>query len=137
MGKKTEHRKGNKESASDNMVMQLWSNIVRSGGKCEYPNCTVNYTRLQAHHFFTRAYDSIRYDPENGICLCPTHHSLGRESAHHDPLFWQVLLDAGVRDEAWLANLVRKRNHKAKRNQEFKNYWYKVLSHWGVPYAVH
>ena len=130
MAKKS--KKEGKTSASDNMVMQLWSNIVRerAGFKCEYPGCKVNYTRVNAHHFFSRVLHSIRYNPHNGICLCHVHHTHGPDAAHSDPFFGDKIV-ALVRDEAWLADLIRERNHKVKNNQEYKNTWYQKLLNWG------
>lgn len=119
-------------SASDNMVMQLWSNIVRerAGFKCEYPGCKVHYTRVNAHHFFSRVLYAVRYDPLNGISLCHVHHAHGVDAAHSDPFFGNKIIESGVRDEAWLAELVRAKNKKVKNNQEFKNNWYEILSNW-------
>lgn len=45
----------------------LWSKIIRSIGYCE--RCKKK-TNLNAHHIVGRAGIALRYDLENGVCLC-------------------------------------------------------------------
>ena len=42
---------------------------------------------VNAHHIFGRVNRSVRWDLDNGICLCPLHHTLGTFSAHQNPEF--------------------------------------------------
>lgn len=95
--------------------MALWQEIVKlkAGNICEYPNCNKT-TYLNSHHFFSRSNTSIRYDIDNGICLCSGHHSLNDDSAHKSPLFKDVLLESGVRDNKWLQRLTMKSNNSSK-----------------------
>ena len=44
-----------------------WSLKVREFGMCE--NCHKT-TRLNAHHFYSRSIRSVRWDKDNGFCLC-------------------------------------------------------------------
>mgnify|MGYP003762010899 CR=1 FL=1 len=61
----------------------LWSDKVKEGGKCDY--CGKN-TYLNAHHIFSRSNYSVRWDLDNGICLCSGHHTLNSSfSAHKTP----------------------------------------------------
>jgi hypothetical protein len=66
----------------------LWSKIVKSDGKCElagvdgYGPCA---GPLNAHHIFGRRNFSVRWDLDNGICLCVSHHHFGRFSAEGSP----------------------------------------------------
>jgi len=63
------------------MADKLWSEIVRSAGKCRICGST---ERLQAAHGFSRRYLGTRHDLRNGWCLCSGCHMA---STHH-PLMW-------------------------------------------------
>lgn len=68
-----------------------WTKAVkqRAGFKCEYCGKTEN---LNAHHIFSRSNHSVRWDIDNGVCLCVSHHVFNSQfSAHKTPLefiFW-------------------------------------------------
>ena len=64
---------------------KLWAEIVkqRAGYKCEYCRKT---TYLNTHHIFSRSNLSVRWDLDNGICLCSGHHTLSNDSAHKSPV---------------------------------------------------
>jgi 5-methylcytosine-specific restriction endonuclease McrA len=48
----------------------------RDGSCCQWPNCTAR-KKLQVHHILPwSGYPGLRYDPNNGITLCKTHHNL-------------------------------------------------------------
>ena len=47
--------------------------IRKRDGKCMFPGCTKT-ERLQNSHFIGRKHSATRYDPENCITLCYTHH---------------------------------------------------------------
>ena len=66
---------------------RLWSLIVRSRGRCQYPGCDYvcscenaprSHTidcRLDAAHIIRRgAGNWTRTDEDNGLCMCKTHH---------------------------------------------------------------
>lgn len=61
-----------------------WSVFVRErDGACEVCGKT---EYLAAHHFIRRGISSLRYDLDNGITLCPSHHTFNYEfSAHRTP----------------------------------------------------
>lgn len=62
--------------------MRLWTERVHSdwGGKCAV--CGSESTP-NAHHLENRnVCRALRYDPMNGILLCPSHHKFGKDSAH-------------------------------------------------------
>lgn len=63
---------------------ELWSEAVklRAGNKCEICQKT---ERLNSHHIITRNNYNVRYDLENGVCLCVGHHMTGLFSAHGNP----------------------------------------------------
>lgn len=77
-----------------NKVHKLWREcvLVRFDSKCvvcgatKLPNC---------HHIVSeKLFTYMRYDPDNGITLCPSHHKFGKFSAHKNSLYfvWVVLL---------------------------------------------
>lgn len=64
----------------------LWSEAVKikAGNICEY--CSRRDT-LNSHHIISRANKSTRWDLENGVCLCVSHHTFSNIfSAHLTPL---------------------------------------------------
>ena len=48
---------------------RLWKEAIkkRAGGQCEW---CMSRQVLQGHHIFSRTYWSVRFDLENGVCLC-------------------------------------------------------------------
>lgn len=63
----------------------LWSKTVkdRAGNKCEY--CGKD-SGLNSHHIFSRSNKRVRWDLDNGICVCVLHHVFGMFSAHKSPI---------------------------------------------------
>jgi len=63
----------------------IWKDKVkeRAGFKCEFCD---KQTTLNSHHIFSRSNRSVRWDLNNGICLCVNHHVFGPFSAHKAPL---------------------------------------------------
>lgn len=51
---------------------KLWATAVKRAGKCEVEGCTGS--PLQAHHIIPRTCWALRFDLENGVCLCKRHH---------------------------------------------------------------
>ena len=95
MNKKTTNKplrlhKPRKESTKTIMarLYRLWSEIVhdRAGNKCEV--CGAE-GKLDAHHVQPRQICSgLRFNPANGVCLCPSHHKWGHKSAHKGMLWF-------------------------------------------------
>lgn len=117
--------KGMKKKVSDKVVLRLWGQVVkeRAGNKCEYPGCSINYTQLHPHHYFNRKNKSVKYDPDNGICLCHIHHTHGNEAAHLDPDFKEKWIASGKRPEGWLEELTKNKNEIVKDNDEYRAMW--------------
>ena len=46
--------------------------------------------RLNAHHLIPKEFKDYRWDLDNGMLLCVHHHTLGKLSAHKNPL-WFVM----------------------------------------------
>jgi hypothetical protein len=68
-------------------IDKLWADIVKvkAGHKCEYIDCEKT-TYLNSHHIFSRSNHALRWNLENGVCLCAGHHILSNMSAHKAPL---------------------------------------------------
>lgn len=76
-------RKASKKTMR-NKLDKLWSQIIRARGECQ--RCG-KPTNLQAAHINSRRHLAIRYDLDNGLCLCAGCHMWG----HHSPTkftFW-------------------------------------------------
>ena len=78
-------KKKSKRKQLESKLDKLWSDKVkeRANFKCEY--CGTKDKRLNSHHIFSRSNKSVRWDLDNGLCLCVSHHSLGNFSAHKNP----------------------------------------------------
>lgn len=63
----------------------LWSKVVRKYGKCEVCD---GIGHLNAHHIISRSNYKLRWDLQNGACLCSGHHSLCNLSAHKNPAWF-------------------------------------------------
>ena len=62
---------------------KLWSEIIRSKGVCE--KCG-SKRYLNAHHHYGKRALSVRWDIDNGVCLCPSCHTFSTSfSAHQTP----------------------------------------------------
>ena len=50
----------------------LFSKYIRTkaGNKCEYCGVSGEYKRLECSHYFSRRYESLRFDEDNCSCLC-------------------------------------------------------------------
>ena len=85
---------------------KLWSQSVknRANNKCEYCGRTDN---LDAHHLNNRVIYSLRWDLENGVCLCKDHHRFNRKfAAHNTPsLFEDWIFDR--RDIGYLEEMIK------------------------------
>lgn len=72
-----------------------WSNLVkkRDGWKCKINNKDCN-GNLEAHHILSwREYPELRYEINNGITLCQTHHPRKRiEEARLSPYFQTLVI---------------------------------------------
>lgn len=49
---------------------------------------------IAAHHLIPYEFKEYQYESDNGVMLCPTHHSFGSFSAHKNPFwFYEWMLD--------------------------------------------
>jgi hypothetical protein len=99
-----------KASGKSNHLDNLWRFAVynKAGNICEY--CGIS-GQMNAHHVFSRCSYSTRWNINNGVCLCVSHHIFGNHSFHKSPA---EMIE-------WL---------KEKRGQE----WYdKLLLDWRTP----
>ena len=62
--------------------------LERDNYKCVI--CSKGPKYLNAHHLLPSEFHKYEHDVDNGITLCPQHHTLGKESAHKNP-YWFFL----------------------------------------------
>lgn len=101
--KKPSKKKSPSKTRETTRLDALWSAAVKvkAGRQCEVCGST---GILQSHHFFGRRLYVVRWDLDNGFCLCPHCHRLGEYSAHQSPEFfreWAVK----TRGQWWLDEL--------------------------------
>ncbi|GAG32481.1 unnamed protein product, partial [marine sediment metagenome] len=66
-------------------------------------------TYLNTHHIFSRSNLSVRWDLNNGVCLCSGHHTLNNNSAHKAPTEFVEWMKE-IWDIEWYNNLRVKAN---------------------------
>jgi hypothetical protein len=69
---------------------KAWSKAVLSKGKCEV--CGLR-EHLNAHHIEGRRNLRLRWDLQNGVCLCSGCHVFRKESAHQSPEWFHFFLE--------------------------------------------
>ena len=101
-----------KSKISKKRMDDLWALAVKSKAKnkCEYCGKT---TTLNSHHIFSRSNMATRWDINNGICLCVSHHVFGTMSAHKAPIEFVEFLKE-KRGELWYETLRTKAKTIAK-----------------------
>lgn len=107
---------------SDRKLLRLWSQAVieRAGHKCEYPDCRVNWTQLQAHHLYSKSSNRMRYNLDAGMALCHIHHTNGPDSAHKDPDFKERIILTKVRTRKLFEDLKKESLITQSRTEAFK-----------------
>lgn len=48
--------------------------------------------RMNAHHLIPKEFKEYRWDVDNGMILCVHHHTLGKLSAHKNPVWFVMWL---------------------------------------------
>jgi hypothetical protein len=114
---KCKHEWRGKQTPKKRTLDNLWSEIVKlnANNKCEFENCDKT-TYLNSHHIFSRTNFNLRWDINNGICLCSGHHLLKNDSAHKAPIEFVEWLKI-KRGKKWYSSL----REKAKLNINAKN----------------
>lgn len=63
-----------------------WSRQARAVGKCAVCGDTEH---LNAHHILPKErYKTLKLDPMNAVCLCPSCHKYDKYSAHRNPIWF-------------------------------------------------
>lgn len=98
----------------DKLLDCAWSKLVKLRAKniCEVEGC--DRTDVSAHHFHGRRKLSVRWDLDNGFCLCYSHHVDSEVFSAHKTLDafrdWAIL-KRGVK---WFEDLLLKANSFVK-----------------------
>ncbi len=69
----------------DGKLDNEWSIAVKILNNYECAVCRIKHS-LNSHHIYSRSNKSIRWDTDNGICLCVNHHIGTKFSAHKTPV---------------------------------------------------
>jgi len=88
-----------------------WSKRIRQYGQCEACSKTKS---LHAHHFHSRKCFSVRWDIDNGFCLCAGCHLFSNKFSAHltspEFTFWAI----ERRGQEWFDKLLIKKNTHRK-----------------------
>ena len=70
-----------------NKLDKLWSKsvLLNYNYTCAYCGRTKETNQIHPHHIYGRRNKSTRWDINNGIALCASHHRRNTKSAHMDP----------------------------------------------------
>ena len=100
-----------------NKLDKLWAEAVklRADNKCEWCG---KMSGLNSHHIFSRSNRTVRHDPDNGVCLCVSHHVFGNQSAHKSPVEFIEWL-RNRRGEAWY-EVLRGRANIISKNIDYE-----------------
>ena len=100
-------------------MLDLWSQLVkwRADFKCEKCGST---KMLHSHHVIRRNNYELRWDLENGCCLCYMHHMADKPfSAHKDGAQFTTWIK-GVRGGKWWTYLQDRLSEETEREEQFK-----------------
>lgn len=113
-----------KAGGKNNHLDNLWRFAIyrRAGYVCEYCGAT---GQLNAHHIFSRSNFAVRWDIENGVCLCVSHHIFGNLSFHKSPAEMLEWIKE-KRGMEWYERLLKKARTMIKTS-ESKERAYEIL----------
>jgi hypothetical protein len=79
-------QKAGTAAALKRKATKLWGEYIHQRDRvCQV--CGKADGKLDAHHILIKSYMATRADPANGVLLCASHHTLGKDSVHNDPVF--------------------------------------------------
>ncbi len=93
---------------------KAWSLKVRSQGHCTLCPKTNN---LNPHHYVGRRNRNVRWDLDNGVCLCSGCHTMKTQSAHQDPEWFREQILA-IRGQEWLDALIERSRIDCMANKQ-------------------
>jgi len=104
--------KKEREKRERNKKDKEWKKKVKENWK-ECVVCGDKY-KLNAHHIIPKEVKDFRWDIDNGIAVCATHHKWSREiSAHKNPFIFYKFLETNEKAKEQLSRLLKKYNKKA------------------------
>ena len=80
-----------------------WKRVIRERDlyACRY--CQETEKQLHAHHIIGRRITQIRYNLDNGLLLCASHHTLGKFSAHENSIGFNEWIKEEIGEELYEA----------------------------------
>ena len=106
-------------------LLRLWKELVRlnwhnqcavCGRKDKEPLENGKLAILNCHHIESERNRTTRYDPANGILLCPSHHKFGKESFHRSAVWSMAWMK---KNHPWLLSLVER--HREEEAWDFND----------------
>jgi len=99
------NRKKRKKNSLNKLLDTLWSKAVKllAKEKCEYCGSTEH---LNSHHIIGRRNFGVRWNVNNGVCLCALHHQFSSKfSAHQTPTLFSDWIQE-KRGKEWYSQLI-------------------------------
>lgn len=118
---KVKENKINSVSYLDKKIEIDWRKAVRLNycWICAYCGKDNSQVQLHCHHLFTRSRKATRWDIDNGILLCASHHTLSSEfSAHMTGNEFFLWLEE-IKGRKWIDELMKKSNKIVSYTPEF------------------
>ena len=77
-----------------NKKLKEWSSAIKTRAKFKCEFCGQPHKYLNSHHIIGKRYEPLRFNLDNGIALCPTHHKYNYTiSAHKNPLAFMIWME--------------------------------------------
>ena len=114
---KAKEKKVNSIKTLTKRADDLWKDAVKINYnyRCQYCNKWPEEVQLHSHHLFTRNRKATRWDIDNWICLCASHHTLSSEFSAHmtgnefflwlEWIKWRNWIDDLMHKSQWLQHV--------------------------------
>lgn len=77
--------------------------LARDGGCVVCPEHKRKLKNCNAHHLIPNNFKEYSLKVDNGLSLCPSHHTLGKYSAHKNPIWFIKWLSKNRPEVYWIA----------------------------------
>jgi 5-methylcytosine-specific restriction endonuclease McrA len=87
-----------------------WRKAVyrRDNGRCQWSGCSYKGIRINVHHIKRHAnYPALRYNINNGICLCPKHHRFIKGNEERYEYMFSIMVNRKAYEVQEVINLCK------------------------------
>ena len=112
---------------NEGVLDKIWRSVGKENAYCEI--CAtlpvserVNYTQLHPHHIIGRDHKATRWDLQNRLWVCPTHHTMGgtKKIVQDNLGGWFLNWNS---DKDWMGRYRKKDKEHLRRSLNITKYW--------------